>query len=266
MRAQAEEAMARAAAVADEELEALKRSEPELQRHNALLAEGQAMYEASRTAAEEYTAALQHVSEMFAEGAFGEGQAATDKVVSVVKALSDEYQSAFNSMTVFAEQAGRNMQDSFAQFLFDPFKAGLGGMLASFVDTIRAMVAEAAAAEILRTFFSWAAGATTGGLSSFFGSMGAGVAGKAAGGPVRAGGMYLVGERGPELLRMGSVGGTVIPNAAGAGGGNVSVSYSIDARGADADRIMMMLPPLLRQTEQRTLAQVRDLIARGRLV
>ena len=35
-------------------------------------------------------------------------------------------------MSVFAEQAAKNMQDAFADFLFDPFKDGLGGMVDGF--------------------------------------------------------------------------------------------------------------------------------------
>ena len=35
---------------------------------------------------------------------------------------------------------------------------------------------------------------------------------RAAGGPVAGGGLYLVGENGPELLQMGGTGGTIIPN------------------------------------------------------
>lgn len=42
--------------------------------------------------------------------------------------------------------------------------------------------------------------------------------GRAGGGSVNGGQDYLVGEMGPEVLRMGSQGGTVIPNAATAGG------------------------------------------------
>lgn len=38
---------------------------------------------------------------------------------------------------------------------------------------------------------------------------------KAAGGPVEAGGAYLVGERGPEMLVMGSRGGNIVPNHSG---------------------------------------------------
>jgi len=43
--------------------------------------------------------------------------------------------------------------------------------------------------------------------------------GRAGGGPVAAGKAYLVGERGPEVLRMGNSAGTVVPNHALAGGG-----------------------------------------------
>lgn len=58
---------------------------------------------------------------------------------------------------------------------------------------------------------------------------------RAFGGPVKAGGTYLVGERGPEILRMGAQGGVVIPNhqiAAPAGGGTTVVqNFTLDARG-----------------------------------
>lgn len=64
--------------------------------------------------------------------------------------------------------------------------------------------------------------------------------GRAAGGPVRAGGTYLVGERGPELLRMGAQGGAVVPNhlafdtsaRATPAGGNTIVqqTFVLDAR------------------------------------
>lgn len=55
------------------------------------------------------------------------------------------------AMTVFAEQAARNMQDAFADFLFDPFKDGLDGMLKGFADILRRMAAEAAAAKIFES-------------------------------------------------------------------------------------------------------------------
>jgi hypothetical protein len=51
---------------------------------------------------------------------------------------------------------------------------------------------------------------------------------RAMGGPVSAGRSYLVGERGPELLRLGSKGGHVTPNNQL---GNTSVVVNVDAKG-----------------------------------
>ncbi len=53
-----------------------------------------------------------------------------------------------NKMSVYAEQAARNIQDSFAQFLFDPFDKGLDGMLKGFARMLQQMAAQQAAAAI----------------------------------------------------------------------------------------------------------------------
>ena len=73
-----------------------------------------------------------------------------------------------DSMKTFAEQAARNMQDSLAQFLFDPFDNGLEGMLNGFAATLRKMAAEAAAAQI---FKSLGGAAGTGGIAGFLGDL-----------------------------------------------------------------------------------------------
>lgn len=54
-------------------------------------------------------------------------------------------------------------------------------------------------------------GGAGGGIASILTSV---LGGRAAGGPVAAGASYVVGERGPEILRMGGRSGTVIPNHA----------------------------------------------------
>ena len=54
---------------------------------------------------------------------------------------------------------------------------------------------------------------------------------RAAGGPVAAGGAYLVGENGPEILQMGSAGGSVIPNSRLGGPTNVFVNVKADPNG-----------------------------------
>ncbi len=57
---------------------------------------------------------------------------------------------------------------------------------------------------------------------------------RANGGPVSAGGAYLVGEKGPEILQMGAKSGNIIPNNAVGGGDNVTnmVTVNVDASGS----------------------------------
>jgi len=66
-------------------------------------------------------------------------------------------------------------------------------------------------------------------LSGLFGGK------KERGGRVNAGGAFLVGERGPEILQMGSKGGNIIPNSQIGGGGDSvvnNISVSVDASGS----------------------------------
>lgn len=171
-----------------------------------------------------------------------------------------------DGMSVYAEQAARNIQTAFADFLFDPFDKGIKGMLAGFIDTIRRMAAEAAAAELLKGFFTWGASFFGSGssLGGFFGTMASNIGTRASGGPVSAGKPYLVGEQGPELFIPGMSGG-ILPNAAMAGGGGITINQSFDVRGTDADRVMAVMPALLKRAKDEAVAEIRDLKARGRL-
>lgn len=61
------------------------------------------------------------------------------------------------------------------------------------------------------------------------GFLGGLIPGRAAGGPVSAGGTYLVGERGPELMTLGSRSGYVTPNNKLGGGGTINVTIHTSA-------------------------------------
>ena len=76
-------------------------------------------------------------------------------------------------MSVYAERAAQNMQDTFAQFLFDPFENGVEGMVRQFADAMQRMAAEAAAAQI----FEYLTGGT--GLGGPLGSILGGILGVA---------------------------------------------------------------------------------------
>ena len=56
---------------------------------------------------------------------------------------------------------------------------------------------------------------------------------RASGGPVSAGGAFVVGERGPEILQMGSRGGNIIPNNKISGGTVNNITINVDSSGMD---------------------------------
>ncbi|MBK7251955.1 MAG: phage tail tape measure protein [Gammaproteobacteria bacterium] len=179
-------------------------------------------------------------------------EAVADSVERTVGVALD----GFGEMSIYAEQAARNMQDAFADFLFDPFDRGLKGMLKGFIDVIRRIVAEQTAAKIFGS-------KKDGGLGlgdivgGFFGRIFGGK--REGGGPVSAGTPYLVGEAGPELF-VPARSGSIVPN----GAGGTSVTINIDARGATEDAVKM-LPAVMKQASDDAVARIRDEVRRGKL-
>jgi Flp pilus assembly pilin Flp len=121
--------------------------------------------------------------------------------------VADSSETNFDLMTEFAEQAARNIQDAFANFLFDPFENGLKGMLQGFVTVLRRMAAEALSSKIFE-MLGQKFGGTSGILGTFFSAFGGS---KAGGGDVISGRSYLVGENGPEMF-VPRTAGTIAPN------------------------------------------------------
>lgn len=156
---------------------------------------------------------------------------------------------SFDQMSEYSKQAARNIQDAFADFLFDPFEDGINGMLKSFLDVIRRMMANKLAASLFDSF----------GIGGLFGLDGT----RAMGGPVSAGGSYLVGEKGPEILTMGPKSGYITPNNKM---GGVTVNYVIDARGTDEASVMARMVPILERTVEATKNSVRQDMREGRFL
>lgn len=156
------------------------------------------------------------------------GAAATEEQRKKVGELIESVQRS-RELTEVTRQAARNMQDAFAEFLFDPFKDGLDGMLENFGKTLQRMASQAAAANLFNALGEWgqgnsAAGGWQGTLGKWIGSMFGG--GRAVGGGVQRHNLYEVEEQGkPELLRVNGKtllipgqDGTVIPAQYAAGG------------------------------------------------
>ncbi len=163
-------------------------------------------------------------------------QTARDKLLQATKATTDQ-------VSEFWKQAARNSQDALAQFLFDPFKDGLRGMVQGVADSIRKIAAQMLASSIFKAIGSY--GSSQGGwmgaaLSMFGGASAYGnvfnggaliphAAGDVIGNPtlfpMSGGRTGLMGEAGPEaimpLVRAST--GHLGVRAVGGGGGALAV-------------------------------------------
>lgn len=96
-------------------------------------------------------------------------RAALEEVEAAVVQTEEKFKESHEEMTTFADEAARNMQSAFADFLFDPFSDGLDGMLKNFINVMMRMAAEQASAQIL-------GGISSGGGASNLGSIAIGAA------------------------------------------------------------------------------------------
>lgn len=96
----------------------------------------------------------------------------------------EEVPDKFNELDTFAKKAAENIQDAFADFLFDPFDKGMDGMLKSFGQTIQRMIADAVAADLTKWLFgdlvkggsgSGVAGSLLSSIGDFFGFANGGI-------------------------------------------------------------------------------------------
>jgi len=73
-----------------------------------------------------------------------------EAVVTRLDKVSEKTKEAADDMDEFAKAAAKNIQDTLADFLFDPFSDGLDGMARKFTQVIQRMLAEAIAANIAK--------------------------------------------------------------------------------------------------------------------
>lgn len=150
----------------------------------------------------------------------------------------------------FTKKAAENIQDQLGDGLYNLLNGSFTNIGKSFANMITRMVAEAQAARIARALFgeSVSGGSGQGMLGDLLGSFGSLLfgggsgsvgmpdnvptrGGRAIGGPVDAGGIYEVAERGPEMLDvngrkfllMGRNKGNIDANPGGGGGGDTYV-------------------------------------------
>lgn len=146
------------------------------------------------------------------------------KLIEDMKKQNDE-------LSVFAEEAARNIQDSLGNTLYKSLKGDFDGILDLWLDTLFRMGSEAMAADLASAFnleglLKGGSGGSGGGdllasIGGFFGGF------FADGGFPDPGKISVVGEAGPELFVPNGVRGEIVPNHELSGGKSVSVGNMV---------------------------------------
>lgn len=149
------------------EIDALKKTKEAAaqakQEFMAMQTEGTRIFDEMRTPAEALDARVEHLASLLDQGAismetFGRAASKAGEEFQKIKEPLSE-------MDQFAVEAAKNIQDAFANFLFDPFKDGTQGMLKGFGDAVRRMIANAVAADLAKRLFGdLGSGSGVGGL------------------------------------------------------------------------------------------------------
>lgn len=229
-------ALARSYAEQIDYLKAMKSAaddEAEVQRKRlAVFAEGTRVFESVRTPVEALDAEIEKLVSLLDQGAinmetFGRAAQKAGKEFQAIKEPLSE-------MDQFAVQAAKNIQDAFAEFLFDPFAHGTQSMLEGFGIAVRRMIANAVAADLgKRLFGDIGAGNGIGGLVG----EGIGWLKGAIGGSFAVGTDYVPRDMIAQIHK----GERIIPaaeNRAGGGGGHsVSVVVNMGGGGGSASDV-----------------------------
>lgn len=96
----------------------------------------------------EFMADIEAIDKLFFEGSIGAAQFAEG-----IEMITGSTEKAKVELDDFAQNAAKNIQQSMADFLFDPFKDGLDGMLLGFGKMLQRMIAEAVAADLAKRMF-----------------------------------------------------------------------------------------------------------------
>ena len=220
----------------------------------AVLAEGQRVFDATRTPLEALDTELLRLTGLLDAGAISMdtfGRAASQAGEGFITIMEKVHETD-DVLNEFAKSGARNIQSTFADFLFDPFKDGLGGMAQAFGSTIKRMIAEAVSADLMKRIFGDLSkgGLGTGWLSAigkFFTNADGGVynsaslsqySGQVVSQPTFfANGGNVMGEAGPEgifpLKRDSS--GKLGVIALGSGGGGHTFNFTLNGITNEAD-------------------------------
>jgi hypothetical protein len=185
---------------------------------------------------------------------------AAESLSTAFDALQPQVEKVTATVNTFAEQAGRNIQDTLGDSLVRALDGDFKSIEKLWAETLKKMLAQAVASQLNNALFGSTFGQQGGKLGGLVGSLLTGGlfgGARANGGPVQAGRAYLVGERGPEMI-VPANSGTVIPNGA-LGGGTVNINQTINV-GQGVSRGEVAAATL--QAKDAAVAEIRALMFR----
>ncbi len=134
--------------------------------HAKAMEEGKRVMESVRTPSEKLGVEIVNLNKLLEEGAIS-----WDVYARKMFAVQDDFEATGkvaketgDEMDEFAKSAAKNIQSELADFLFDPFKDGLDGMLEQWGKMLQRMIAEAAAAQVAKYLFGDMKDGKVGGL------------------------------------------------------------------------------------------------------
>lgn len=190
-----------------------------------------------------------------------------DRIVKGIGGIQTEAEKAFDGADKALERFTENVQDALGNTVEATLRGDFQSIGRLWGDLLIKMASQAIAADIGRALFGdigktgggSSSGVLSGVIGAIFGATGLSGA-RAGGGPVSAGGTYLVGERGPELLQMGGSSGNVVSNSAmqasrGATYISLAPVIKIDAR-TDQAQVAQLVAAGMQQTQRDMWAQL----------
>lgn len=166
----------------------------------------------------------------------------------------------FDKLNASAKEFGKTVSSSFTRMI--ETGQGFHQMLGDLLREFETFALKASVFKMLGSSLS-GSGGFLGTIGSFFSGMA--LPGRASGGPVTAGQLYMVDEQGPELFAP-AISGSIISGGGLSGGGRGGNTYNIDARGSEPGmehRIARAIQAMQKQSVGRSLAATYEYKARG---
>lgn len=126
---------------------ALKDSEESMRNYQQMLSRAASITESVMTNEERFVQTQAELNRLLNSGAISIDtyNRALNQAEKQLQGVERTGRTAFDELGQFAIQAARNVQTAFADFFFDPFDKGLKGLVLSFANAVRRLIAEAAA-------------------------------------------------------------------------------------------------------------------------